>query len=158
MMFKEIGHHYKPDKNKFCDECNVEVGDCVEYASKIRCIGCWVEFDANMRPRTIHDLINVLKKAFEEPYETSKVIISYYDAECILNKLEEIEYTKVQEQERKIEKYEDEWYVVKKSFKGEVFFSANTVWPERVFSKFGFDVQELLNDGYIEPFPAKKDY
>lgn len=37
--------NYKPEENKTCDECGVEIGDYTIYEGITRCIGCWIEFE-----------------------------------------------------------------------------------------------------------------
>lgn len=142
MIFKETDHYYKPDENKSCDECGCPVGPCTEYAGKIRCVGCWADFDCNIRPVKTKNLIDALEEALEEPNrdDLTKVVISYSNAEAILNKLEELEY----------EKNETTLYVVKKTFGDKVTFLEDSIWWRKHFAKYGFDVQQLLNDGFIE--------
>lgn len=40
--------HYPQEENKTCDECGVKIGDYTIYKGKTCCVGCWVEFQANL--------------------------------------------------------------------------------------------------------------
>lgn len=39
--------YYKPEENKMCEECGVKIGDYTIYEGKTRCVGCWIEFEAD---------------------------------------------------------------------------------------------------------------
>lgn len=55
------------------------------------------------------------------------------------------------------ENNEEEWYVFKKTYSDEIFFRANTVWPLRIFKENALDLEQLLEDGYIELLPNKNE-
>lgn len=40
--------YYTQKENKTCEECRVQIGDYTIFQGKIRCVGCWVEFEANL--------------------------------------------------------------------------------------------------------------
>ncbi len=39
---------YAQTENKTCEECGVQIGDYTIYQGKTRCVGCWVEYEADL--------------------------------------------------------------------------------------------------------------
>lgn len=87
----------------------------------------------------VSSLISVLKEAIEKS-ENNKVIIDMSDALSLLNTLEYIN----KQQKR------SEDYLVKKTIFEETYFTPGTSVTGAVLEAFGFDVDELIEGGYIE--------
>ncbi|SHR09814.1 Uncharacterised protein [Mycobacteroides abscessus subsp. abscessus] len=51
---------------------------------------------------------------------------------------------------------EEGLYVFKKTFTDEIFFRKNTVWSLKNLKENGLNVQELLEEGYVEVLPRDK--
>lgn len=45
MEGKLYSGNYRPEENKKCDECGVEIGDYTIHEGITRCVGCWIEFE-----------------------------------------------------------------------------------------------------------------
>lgn len=40
--------NYTQEENKTCVDCGVNIGDYVIHRGKIRCVGCWIEFEVDL--------------------------------------------------------------------------------------------------------------
>lgn len=45
MEGKLYSGNYKPEENKTCDECGIEIGDYTIHEEITRCVDCWIEFE-----------------------------------------------------------------------------------------------------------------
>lgn len=90
LMFKVNYGHHKPEKNRICDECGVEIGDYAQYRGMTRCVGCWVEYECNHLRLELPNLISRVKEAIKNG-NNSSVQLSREDTVLILQYLQEIE-------------------------------------------------------------------
>lgn len=84
MECKLYSGFYKPEENKTCDECGVEIGDYTIYKGVIRCVGCWIEFDIKQFDDAFPDGVYAIARSPEEPRVKVKALYEYCRQKGIL--------------------------------------------------------------------------
>lgn len=148
-MFKVKYGHYKPEMNRICDECGVEIGDYAYYRGMSRCVGCWVEYECNHLRIELPELISRVKEALINGNDSS-VQLSREDTVLILQYLQEIESVGEEKVIDRQVKPSEHSFIVEKTFSEEINFQKGATHKYLEFERYNFNTNKLMAEGKIK--------